>query len=1034
MAPDTNTIHRRGTRIVALIAAGAIAFTGLVATPAAASAATAVGEIEVDLEGALRVVADESGENHGDTVTLITEAGAEIELAGDELEGASSGDLFKGTITVEGDAAVAVAEADTAADVEEAVAEHQNAPLEVSEAAMTPAVQAAVAAASHFVDVIYLAPAGHAQPTVPDIDAAITRLSDFWRTQSNGQVSGISRPTAVRYATLPNADLCNANAVWAYAAGPNGFNRTGPYGTPESYYWSGGNRTHLLAVVPGDVCGSGTGLGTVGNVHAGGLTWSSVDEPSRWDQVVFHEVGHNLGLGHSNVTECALPAVEGPTCTQHEYYDFYDVMGGGMNYAGITNFHDIASLNVTHKMNLDALTRSGANPSLQQVSAAGGATQQFTLNANGLDSGPRGLEVINPDTGERTFVEYRSAVGRDSNAFYKRVRVYTDVYSEGVRILRSSCTTLSGGCSGATSTVIRNSVDGRRLSYTAGQTYTAAGATPPFEVHVVGTSGTTATVRVTFNSAPAEFDGPTPIITGAPQVGSTLTVNPGSWPAQTQITYQWFANGAPVTGATAVTFTPRPEDVSRTITVTATGTLNTQTASKTSAPTGPVAPGTLKAGNPTIAGTPAVGSTLTANPNAAQWTAGTSFTYQWLAGGVPVPAATGTTFTPGAEDAGKQIRVRVTGTRTGYTTATAESALTRAASNGTLTAPNPTISGEVKTGSTLTVNPGTWTAGAALTYQWAVGGVDVPGATGNTFALTPDHAWKPVTVKVTGSLAGYTTVTRTASTVTVAGEPTSPAPTITGIAQVGGVLTANPGAWPKGTQLVYQWTANGVAIQGATANKLTLTAALAGKTLTVQVTATYKGNTTTTEASIPTSAVLLATLATAEPSISGTAVVGTKLIAYGGTWTFGTRFTYQWLINGDVIPGQTESTLLLTADHVGGAITVDVTGTLAGYAPTTMTSPVARQVAEGILKPSTPIITGASQVGQALTADPVSKGTGITHAFQWEADGRAIDGATGATYRLTAAERGKRVTVTVTYNKPGYTPVPITSSMTKAVS
>ncbi|MFD3569107.1 hypothetical protein [Streptomyces sp. NPDC058667] len=48
-----------------------------------------------------------------------------------------------------------------------------------------------------------------------------------------------------------------------------------------------------------------------------------------------------------------------------------------------------------------------------------------------------------------------------------------------------------------------------------------------------------------------------PYVTGTVRVGWTLTLNRGTWtPAPTSYTYQWYANGRAITGATRTTFTP----------------------------------------------------------------------------------------------------------------------------------------------------------------------------------------------------------------------------------------------------------------------------------------------------------------------------------------------------------------------------------------------------------------------------------------------------------------------------------------------
>jgi hypothetical protein len=68
------------------------------------------------------------------------------------------------------------------------------------------------------------------------------------------------------------------------------------------------------------------------------------------------------------------------------------------------------------------------------------------------------------------------------------------------------------------------------------------------------------------------------------------------------------------------------------------------------------------------------------------------------------------------------------------------------------------------------------------------------------------------------------------------------APSISGMPEIGSTLTADPGQWnTDGLAFGYQWQSNGVDIAGATASTFKPTAALAGKTLTVVVTAAKQG-------------------------------------------------------------------------------------------------------------------------------------------------------------------------------------------------
>jgi putative cell wall-binding protein/peptidoglycan/xylan/chitin deacetylase (PgdA/CDA1 family) len=80
---------------------------------------------------------------------------------------------------------------------------------------------------------------------------------------------------------------------------------------------------------------------------------------------------------------------------------------------------------------------------------------------------------------------------------------------------------------------------------------------------------------------------------------------------------------------------------------------------------------------PTVSGTAQVGATLTAT--VAPWApAPVALTYQWSAGGVAIPGATGLSYVPVAADTGKTITFTATGTKDGYEPLSSTSAATAA--------------------------------------------------------------------------------------------------------------------------------------------------------------------------------------------------------------------------------------------------------------------------------------------------------------------------------------------------------------------
>ncbi|PPF70685.1 hypothetical protein C5C46_11975 [Rathayibacter sp. AY1E6] len=267
----------------------------------------------------------------------------------------------------------------------------------------------------------------------------------------------------------------------------------------------------------------------------------------------------------------------------------------------------------------------------------------------------------------------------------------------------------------------------------------------------------------------------------------------------------------------------------------------------------------LTAATPTVTGTAAVGSTLTAS--AGTWgPSPVALAYQWRANGTAISGATGTTYRPVAGDAGRVITVAVTGSKSGYVSTTRVSSGTAAVTGGAITAATPTISGTAKVGSTLTAKPGTWgPSPVALAYQWKANGTALSGATSATYTPTGATLGKTITVTVTGSKAGFTAVTKTSAktSAVVAGTLSAATPTITGTAKVGSTLTAKPGTWgPSPVALTYQWKANGTAISGATSATYKPTSATVGKKITVTVTGKKADYTTATRTSAATAAVV----------------------------------------------------------------------------------------------------------------------------------------------------------------------------------
>ncbi|MDR3201531.1 MAG: ExeM/NucH family extracellular endonuclease, partial [Bifidobacteriaceae bacterium] len=94
------------------------------------------------------------------------------------------------------------------------------------------------------------------------------------------------------------------------------------------------------------------------------------------------------------------------------------------------------------------------------------------------------------------------------------------------------------------------------------------------------------------------------------------------------------------------------------------------------APAAPRAPKALKAAKPKIAGKAKAGQRLKAKAGA--WPAGARLAYQWYRNGRAIAKATKASYKVKASDAGKRLRVKVTGTKAGYEPAAKTSAAKKA--------------------------------------------------------------------------------------------------------------------------------------------------------------------------------------------------------------------------------------------------------------------------------------------------------------------------------------------------------------------
>ena len=301
--------------------------------------------------------------------------------------------------------------------------------------------------------------------------------------------------------------------------------------------------------------------------------------------------------------------------------------------------------------------------------------------------------------------------------------------------------------------------DGQPIANQASETYTL---TPQDNAHLVSVAVTASKGNLTPATTTSQavlvtgYVPPTAYLTGDSMVGGTLVASPSD-DVNLTVSYKWFRSGRVISGATGSTYTATTSDYLKSITVTAT--IQQIGYAKVVSTSNPV---TISAGNlpsPTVklAGSAIIANSLAVN---ADYIPGAKVTFQWLRDGSPISGGTKSTYLLTTADTKHLINVRLTYTKTAYRTVVVTGTALLVAEGALTKSPIPNISGTTKVGKTISAAPGSWDTGVFLKYQWLRNGVAITNATSKTYKLTSLDLGTNISVSVTGSKAGYITVTK----------------------------------------------------------------------------------------------------------------------------------------------------------------------------------------------------------------------------------------------------------------------------------
>ena len=468
---------------------------------------------------------------------------------------------------------------------------------------------------------------------------------------------------------------------------------------------------------------------------------------------------------------------------------------------------------------------------------------------------------------------------------------------------------------------------------------------------------------------------------------------------------------------------------------------------------------------PSVSGTAAVGNVLTYKASKAWSPKATFGTVTWLRDGTPV--GTGSYYVLSAADVGGTFQVRVTGSKDGYADVTVTSKATAAVKAGSMAKGSVNVAGVAKVGQVLTAYASDWPAAASCSLGWqlshkekqkvgkkttTVTVVDVT-RSGASYTLTAADRGRTAQASVSCTWNGYTQVTQLSKGYAVGdGLLSVPAPTVSGVVEPGSVVSVTPGpAQVVGSAVgstpasSVQWYVNKKAVKGETAPTLTVPAG--AKDVYAKVTWSAAGYASVSVSSAKVGAVAPAAVPAGNVSVVGVAKVGFTLRSYLTGWPVGVSCQQGWqvahvekvkqgkkTVSVSVVDKTVSgATYTLAADDAGKKVSATATCSRSGQTATAKASS-AVSVAAGLLVAPKPVITGSPSAGGSLTVAPgshtvVGGSAAVTRTLQWYVGGKAVAGATGASF--TVPSGAKNVLVKVTWTAPGRTTVTKTSATTK---
>ncbi|WP_156165479.1 Ig-like domain repeat protein [Demequina rhizosphaerae] len=366
MTTRTRPAARSATSAAMALALTVVGLASAAAVPAGPGETLGLATVDASL---LEVTIDTADE-HTDAYVLVEDDGTVTEVAGEALEEIPTGSEV--TATVDGG--------------------------EVSAATVLAPVATSVAVTGHDAYVVTVDDAtagGDVAPAAATADAAAAL--EYWVREGRGALDSFEI-AQTRVLSLPGSCAYAFDELWEEASAL----------FPAVDFAQAAN--HLVVYTPTGCAYDYLGVATVGRITLGGFVHIAAPGAA----VTVHELGHNLGLGHSDLLWGDVFGSYGFA----EYYGAYSPMAGA-----IGDFAP-ASLDAAYRAYLDL---PGADTQTAAITLAPGATepQVVTIGASTSAVGTTATSFTD-DHGFRYVIDLRDGAGADADAFYASASAFLD--------------------------------------------------------------------------------------------------------------------------------------------------------------------------------------------------------------------------------------------------------------------------------------------------------------------------------------------------------------------------------------------------------------------------------------------------------------------------------------------------------------------------------------------------------------------------------------------------------------------------------